>query len=65
MSEGFKIVVCVSVLMVVIGEFHLFAEENIFPPWMYVIILFYTLVLWIDERLVPLIKDIDDLFKKG
>ena len=60
MSEGFKIVVCVSVLMVVIGEFRLFAEENIFPPWMYVIILFYTLVLWIDERLVPLIKDIDD-----
>jgi len=65
MSEGFKIVICILFLMMVIGEFHLFAEENIFPGWMYVIISFYGVLLCIDERIVPLIKDINDLFENG
>jgi len=46
-----------------IGELHLFPEENIFPNWMYAIIIFYGIFLWVDERLIPLIKEIDDLFK--
>ena len=63
MSEGFKIFLCLAVALVPIGEFCLFPEEDIFPHWMYAIIVFYTILLLIDERLIPLIKDIDDLFK--
>lgn len=65
MSEGFKIVVCIAVILGGIGELYLFPEEDIFPRWMYVIIFFYGVLLWIDERLIPLMKDIDDLFDKG
>jgi len=65
MSEGFKIVICISFIMGVVGEFHLFPEEDIFPHWMYLVMFFYTILLWIDERFIPLIKDIDDLFNKS
>jgi hypothetical protein len=65
MSEGFKIVICILFLMLVFGEFQLFPEEHIFPNWMYVIMLFYGVLLWIDERLIPLIKDINKLFKNS
>jgi len=51
--------------MLVFGEFHLFPEEHIFPNWMYVIMLFYGVLLWIDERLIPLIEDINKLFKNS
>ena len=63
MSEGFKILVCLALVLGAIGELHLFPEENIFPNWMYAIIIFYGIFLWLDERLIPLIKEIDDLFK--
>jgi len=65
MSEGFKILLCLVLVLVPIGEFCLFPEENIFPNWMYAIIGFYAVLLWIDERLIPVIKDIGDLFKNG
>jgi hypothetical protein len=32
---------------------------------MYAIIGFYGVLLWIDERLVPVVKDVADLFKNG
>jgi len=62
MSEGFKILVCLALVLGGIGELHLFPEQDIFPNWMYAIIFFYGISLWIDERLIPLIKEIDDLF---
>jgi len=65
MSEGFKILICVLGLMLVFGELHLFSENSIFPPWVHLIMAFYVVLLWIDERLIPLMKDIDDLFDKG
>jgi hypothetical protein len=62
MSEGFKILLCLALVLVPIGEFCLFPEVNIFPNWMYAIICFYAVLLWIDERLIPLVKDVADLF---
>jgi hypothetical protein len=65
MSEGFKIVICITGLMLIVGEYCLFQENNIFPGWMYVVMSFYIVVLWIDERLIPLMRDLDDLFKNS
>jgi hypothetical protein len=65
MNEGFKIFLCLALVLGPIGEFCLFPEEDIFPHWMYAIIGFYGVLLWIDERLVPVVKDVADLFKNG
>ncbi len=65
MSEGLRIFLCFVIVLVPIGELCLFPEENIFPKWMYVIIAFYAVLLWIDERLIPFIKEIDAFFDKG
>ena len=64
MSEGFKILLCFALVLMPIGEFCLFPEEDIFPNWMYAIMVFYAVLLWIDERLIPVVKDIADLFDK-
>jgi hypothetical protein len=65
MSEGFKILVCIAVIMAGVGDFCIIEERNIFPLWMYLVMTFYMVVVWIDERLVPLVKDVADLFKNG
>ena len=65
MSEGLKIFLCFVIVLVPIGELCLFPAEDIFPKWMYAIIAFYAVLLWIDERVIPLIKEIDDMFDKG
>jgi hypothetical protein len=63
MTEAFKIVICILGVMLVIGEFHLFQERNIFSHWIYAILSFYIILLYIDERIIPLLKDIGDLFQ--
>ena len=63
MTEGFKIVICILGVMLVIGEFRLFHEHTIFPYWIYAILSFYIILLYIDERIIPLLKDIGDLFQ--
>jgi hypothetical protein len=63
MTEGFKIVICILGVMLVIGEFHLFQGHTIFPRWIYAILSFYIILLYIDERVIPLLKDIGDLFQ--
>ena len=65
MSEGFKILVCISVVLAAVGDFCIIEETNIFPPWMYLVMTFYTFVVWIAERVVPVVKDIADLFDNG
>jgi len=65
MSEGFKIVVLILGLMTFFGEFHFFPEATLFPRGTYAIIAFYIIMVWIDERVIPIIKEIDDLFDKG
>ena len=63
MTEGFKIVICILGVMLFIGEFHLFQDHDIFPHWIYAILSFYIILLYIDERIIPLLKDIGDLFQ--
>ena len=65
MSEGLKIVIIILSLMTFLGEFYLFPEVTLFPRGTYVIVAFYMVLLWIDERVIPLIKEIDDMFDKG
>jgi hypothetical protein len=40
-------------------------KDNFLPSWMYLIIAFYVGAVWISDRLLPLLKDIYDLFKKS
>ena len=63
MSEGFKILLCFALVLMPIGELCLFPQEDIFPTWMYAIMVFYAVLLWIDERLLPLVEDVADLFE--
>ena len=65
MNEGFKIVVCISIIMACVGDFCIIEEKNIFPPWMYLVMTFYMVVVWIAERVFPLLTAIyHDLLKK-
>jgi hypothetical protein len=32
---------------------------------MYLVMVFYTVLLWMDEGFILLMKDIDDLFNRG
>jgi hypothetical protein len=65
MSEGFKILVCISMITASVGDFCIIEETHIFPPWMYLVMTFYVVVVWIADRLFPLLKDIVALFEKG
>ena len=64
MSEGFKILVCISIVVAGVGDFCIIEEKNIFPPWMYLVMTFYVFVVWIADRVFPLLTDIIDLFRK-
>lgn len=63
MTEGFKIVICILGVMLVIGEFQFFQGHTFFPRWIYAVLSFYIILLYIDERVIPLLKDIGDLFQ--
>jgi hypothetical protein len=65
MSEVFKLCACISFILACVGDFCIIEEMDIFPPWMYVVMAFYMCVVWIAERVFPLLKDIVDLFDKG
>ena len=68
MNMGFTVVVCLLVLMITIiesADIWLFGHDNFFRPWIYGILSFYALVVIIVHRIVPLLKEFRDLFKKG
>ena len=65
MSEGFKILACISMVLACVGDFCIIEEMDIFPPWMYMVMSFYMFLVWIAERVFPLLKDIVDSFDRS